>query len=68
MVPKRFEAKWRGSCDECEGRFDAGAMVGYQPGATKVSCSDCLDGKPEQPVDNAPLCPECFTYHKGECW
>jgi hypothetical protein len=61
-----FEAKYPGSCNACDGRIHEGDTVRYED--DYLIHDDC-----PEPIDvDAPRrterhCPDCFTYHAGEC-
>lgn len=37
-----FEAQFDGECDNCGADIFEGEMIGYLPGADRVSCGDCV--------------------------
>ncbi len=65
-----FPARYPGRCHAGD-RIDVGDDVKFVEAASDeegvlvhVGCADQLNQSTD---DNAPYCPGCFTFHRGEC-
>lgn len=62
-----FTARYNTTCPECGERVAPGDEMGWFDNV--AVCSPCLVGAPDVPPEKllGPRCPDCFTYHRGEC-
>lgn len=69
---RSFAARFNGRChagDRIEVGDDVTYVTGPRPDTSvlvHVGCADHVD-QSTRPDDNAPYCPGCFTFHRGEC-
>lgn len=61
-----FEAKYHGRCSGCDERIEPGDQVEYDDEQLVHTQCD-TQANPDAPQRNERRCPDCWTWHAGEC-
>jgi hypothetical protein len=66
MMTAVFEARYHGYCPACTDDIETGDRVTYSD--QQLIHADCRSKPdPDQPRRTERLCPDCYTWHAGEC-
>lgn len=62
-----FTAKYHGRCSSCSGLIEPGDEVNFDVDGelVHVHCEPGTD--PDEPSRTEHRCPDCWTWHAGEC-